>query len=323
MIHVSLMCRIMWFCSALFILLSVASCDWVEPSFPPEDETNEPYIDWALVQGVEIKPFGLLNFAHQSAAAYNDYAFFILDGRSEMCMYSLKKGKELCTLKLNKEDVRIYHCNQSTFGVDRYSPLDPFPLLYISQRAKKDGRCFIEVFRIIPQWDGALQEYRAFNVELVQTIFLPKMTYENCLGNANCVIDSQKGILYTYSRNNNTVEDNYGQCKVSAFIIPSIETTTHYLEDKDILFSFMIGHEAINMQGGCVNNGILYIGRGFPSAGYVDLLLVDLEQQTLIRVFDLLNNGVSWEPEGCFFYAESVMLATSNCIFRIAQVHDD
>lgn len=321
--HFSLMGRIMCSCYAFLLLLSIASCDRAEPSFPPVSDIDEPYINWELVQNVDIKPFGSLNFAHQSAAAYNDYAFFVLDGRSEICMYNLKNRKELCSLKLDKQDTQVFHCNQSTFGSDRFSPSDPFPLLYVSQRAKKDGRCFIEVFRIIPQWNNALQEYQSFDVELVQTVFFPKMTYENCMGNVNCVIDTQKGLLYTYSRNNNTVEDNYGQCKVSAFNIPSIETTVHYFDDDDILHSFMIGHEAINMQGGCIKDGILYIGQGFPSAGYVNLVLVDLERQTLIRVFDLLENDVSWEPEGCFSYGKSVMLATSNCIYRVAQINGD
>jgi len=211
-----------------------------------------------------------------------------------------------------------YHCNQSTFGIELFEPSDPFPLLYISQRALSDQRCFIEVYRIKTVYDDVTSEYKSFSVEKVQTVFLPAMKYENSLGNANCVIDPEDGFMYTYSRNNNTAEDNYKKCKISKFAIPDIHNEVVYLEDKDILSSFMIDCSALNMQGGCINDGILYIGQGFPAVGYVFLNVVDLANRALLARIDLQKYQVNWEPEGCFFFDNSVMLAHTDAINRIS-----
>lgn len=223
----------------------------------------------------------------------------------------------LFTLNLKGVDGRTYHCNQSSFGIEKYEPTDFFPLLYISQRAKSDGRCFIEAYRIFPLYNEDLSEFDSFYLELVQTIYLPKMSRKNSLGNANCVIDTSSQTMYTYSRNNNKSDDNYGQCKISQFAIPDTHKKTVILNDDDIISSFMINASAINMQGGCIQDGILYIGQGYASAGYINFNIIDLEKKELIRCFDLQEYKISWEPEGCFFYDGSVMLAHSSAICRI------
>lgn len=273
--------------------------------------------DWTLTDNLRIYQFDSLGFSHQSAASYGDYAFFVKDGRSKICLYNLEKKKNLYILNLKAANKNTYHCNQSSFGIDRYESSDPFPLLYISQRALSDKRCFIEVYRIKTVFDDVTSEYKSFSVEKVQTVYLPAMNYENSLGNANCVIDHDEGCMYIYSRNNNSVEDNYGKCKISKFAIPDFHDETVYLENKDILSSFMIDCSAINMQGGCINDGLLYIGQGYPAIGYVYLNVVDLTNYTLLGRIDLLKYQVSWEPEGCFFYDNCLMLTHTDAINKI------
>ena len=275
------------------------------------------YNHWEPDGKIIISQYAPLGFLHQSAAAYGDYAFFVNGGRSEICLYNLSKKEMLCSLSLKGVDGNKYHCNQSSFGIDKYDPSDAFPLLYISQRAGSDKRCFIEVFRIIPVLDENTSDYCSFSIDLIQTIYLPPMTYENSLGNANCVIDSANSAMYTYSRNNNSEEDNYGQCRITQFTIPALSDSTIYLEDKDILSSFSIDCQAINMQGGCINEGVLYIGQGLPAVGYMYLNIIDLEKKSLIRRINLQDYGIGWEPEGCFFYDASVMLSHTSFISRI------
>lgn len=275
------------------------------------------YRDWTSSDAITIKKYASLGFSHQSAAAYGDYAFFVTNGRSKILLYNLSTKSSLFTLGLKSVSGTTYHCNQSTFGVEKYEENDYFPLLYVSQRAKSDGRCFIEAYRIFPLYNEEVTEYESFYVELVQTIYLPKLTQENSLGNANCVIDVSSRTMYTYSRNNNTQDDNYGKCKISQFAIPDVHSNTVLLQDDDILSSFMIDASAVNMQGGCIKDGILYIGQGYSSAGYIYLNIVDLERQELVRRIDLQANKVNWEPEGCFFYDGSVMLAYTGAIYRI------
>lgn len=273
---------------------------------------------WESKIEVHVDQYAPLGYSHQSAAAFGEYAFFVKDGHSQICLYNLEKKEKLCVYNMKMANKKTYHCNQSTFGIEKYESSDPFPLLYISQRAQSDKRCIIEVYRIRTVFDDVTSEYKSFSVEKVQTVFLPAMKYENSLGNANCVINIEDGYLYTYSRNNNSADNNYNKCKISKFAIPDIHSETVYLEDKDILSSFMIDCSALNMQGGCINNGILYIGQGFPAVGYIYLNVVDIANMVLLGRVDLRKYQVNWEPEGCFFYDNSVMLAHTDAINRIS-----
>ena len=139
------------------------------------------------------------------------------------------------------------------------------------------------------------------------------------MGNVNIVVDAKTGWMYTYSRNNNENDGNYKLCTISRFAIPDIHQREVLLEDSDIESSFMIDVSAVNMQGGCIVNGRLYIGQGYPYAKYVYLNVVDLREERLVKRYDLLANGVDWEPEGCFYYDGSVMLAHTGAICRIEE----
>lgn len=281
------------------------------------ESLKRPYKEWTEMDKIEVNVYASLGFIHQSAAVYGDYAFFVNNGRSQILLYNLSKKKPVFTLCLSGMNGSIYHCNQSTFGFDKFSDMDVFPLLYISQRAKSDGRCFIEAYRIFPLYNEDLSEIESFSIELVQTIFLPQMSYDNSLGNANCAIDVQNKVMFLYSRNNNSKEDNFGQCKITQFAVPNVNIEKVVLQNTDIISSFMIDASAVNMQGGCIKDGILYIGQGSPSEGSIYLNIIDLKNQFLVRRIDLTDYKVNWEPEGCFFYDGSVMLSHLGAICRI------
>ena len=268
------------------------------------------YIDQISTDGI----------AHQSAACYGDYAFFISNKMINVMVYNMRTNQKIFTLKQNPLGTgTIYHCNQACFGTQKYSEEDPFPLLYISQFQNKNNRCFITVFRILPTSADGDQEYTAFSFERIQTIFFPVATDENCLNNANAVIDTDHHFIYTYSRNNNSAADNFRKCKISKFNLPKdIISGTIYLTNNDILDSFFINTSAINMQGGAYHDGQLYIGRGAPAVSYVNLYIIDLVNQKLCYTIDLLNNGYTWEPEGAYFYNNDLYFGASKRIFKFS-----
>ena len=329
-----LLCTVMPFC-----VLNAYSCDknetfivspeLVQEAFIPDTTTiyfkpNEdpvgqnPKKDDVLY--ARISKYADLDFIHQSAAVYGDYVFFVERCRMSICLYDLSQKAKMCTVSFKPVgNNKIYHCNQSTFGTEKYDPSDPFPLLYVSQRAKSGNRCFVEVLRIHPKYNADQSAIVSFNVELVQEIYFPPMTRDNSLGNANCVIDVKKGKMYTYSRNNKSSDDNYLQCKVSRFEIPDIKQQQVVLEDSDIELSFMIDTSAENMQGACIVDDLLYIAQGYPSAKYVYLNVVNLQQQRLVKRYDLLGSGADWEPEGCFYYNGGIMLSHTGAICRIGE----
>lgn len=258
---------------------------------------------------------------HQSAASYGDYAIFVPDRRSSLCLYNLKSRKIVCEKELGAIDELIgkhvlYHCNQTTFGVDYYKHDDPFPLLYISQRAREDGKCFVEVYRLLPSRSNASSEYDMLDAELVQTICFPAMTERNALGRVNCVIDAQCGDMYTYSYSTVVGDQKYGQCRISRFAIPNFTKKEVCLNDDAILDTYALDYNAINSQGGCIKDGKLFIGQGYKSAGYVYLNVIDLKLRRLINRIDLLEQGITWEPEGCFFNNSNLMISTGKNIWE-------
>lgn len=329
--------RWMAFCTVLpLCVLNAYSCDKDDPFIVSWELVQEPSLidTTAIYINPSDDPFGQnpkkddalyarfskyddLNFKHQSAAVYGDYVFFVERCRMSVCLYDLSRKTKVCTATFNPAgNIKIYHCNQSTFGTEKYDPSDPFPLLYVSQRAKSGNRCFVEVLRIHPRYNGDTTAIVSFKFELVQEIYFPQMTKDNSLGNVNCVIDAKKGLMYTYSRNNKSDDDNYLQCKISQFKIPDIKKQQVVLEDSDIESSFMIDASALNMQGACIVDDLLYIAQGYPSVKYIYLYVVNLQQQKLDKQYDLLGSGVDWEPEGCFYYDGSVMLSHTGAICR-------
>lgn len=236
------------------------------------------------------------SYTNQSAAVWREYLFLIPKYRGKIYMYNLKEKRLLCTFGMESmtelcNGYDIYHCNQTTFGTDFYENSDPFPLLYISQRARNDNRCFTEVFRILPLKKENDGDYTSMELRLVQTIYFPPMSEANSLGNVNCVIDSENRLLYTYSRNNVKTDSNYRQCKISCFNIPNAYEEVVYLEDSDIKSSFMIDISAYYMQGACIVGRYLCIARGAASVKYIDLNIVDLKTQQMKKQIDLFGNG--------------------------------
>lgn len=282
--------------------------------------SDDPRLDPVDLGGVVTDTlFAELGFKHQSAAVYEDYAFFVADSRTAIRLFDLTRKTHIYTFSMKGGNKNIYHCNQSTFGTEKYNPDDYFPLLYISQRPRSEDRCFVEVFRMIPLFNADSTAMLAFRAELVQEIYFPSMTKENSLGNVNCVIDPNGRWMYTYSRNNNAFDDNYGKCKISRFAVPGVHQKEVFLENTEILSSFMIDATAINMQGGCIVNDRLYIGQGYPGAKDLFLNVVDLREERLVKRYDLIANGIDWEPEGCFFYNGSVMLTHTAAISQIKE----
>lgn len=257
--------------------------------------------------------------AHQSAACYGDYAFFISNKMIDVMVYNMRTSTKIFTLKQDPLGTgTIYHCNQACFGTQKYSEEDYFPLLYISQFQNSRNRCFITVFRVLPTSGGVDQEFVAFAFERIQTIFFPVATDDNSLNNVNAIIDADHRCIYTYSRNNNSAAENFRKCKISKFNIPHpIESSSVYLSDSDILDSFFIPLQALNMQGGAYHDGLLYIGRGSPAAGYVDLHVVDLANRKLWFSVDILKDRLfSYEPQGAYFYNGDLYIGASSRIFK-------
>ena len=292
----------------ILCIISSLSCEKLPTGNTSEQQNKSLYYNWDEINEISLSSFSRFDIVHQSAASYGDYAFFVNKGRSSIVFYNLRLKRIIYTLELEREDESLFHCNQCCFGKKKYSPDDLFPLLYISQRSRSDNRCFIEVFRIIPIRDRYLRS------DLVQTVYLPTMTFDNSLGNANCVIDPENEVMYIYSRNNDPSAENYRRCKITCFDIPNENGSSVFLEDDDILYSFDLGCDAYTMQGGCIDNRYIYICQGYYNVGFIFLNVIDLDKRALVRRIDLISLGIRWEPEGCFCYKGRIMISHNSGI---------
>lgn len=265
------------------------------------------------------KKINMLPF-HQSAACYGDYLFLVSDKLSKVYVYNMREYRKEFEFLLKKSDEKdymgkvLFHCNQSSFAKEKFLDSDFFPLLYISHRARFDKKCFTEVYRILSQFEDN-QKLLSIDFELVQTIYFPVMSESNSMGNVNTVLDLDLGYLYTYSRNNNCQDTNYGQCKISKFLVPSVAIDTISFSNSDVVESYFIDCKAFNMQGAAIKDNRLYICQGLSNSGR--LRVVDLEKKKLMYQFDLCKQGYTQEPEGCFFYNDELYLSSRKGIDKI------
>ena len=262
----------------------------------------------------------------QSAANWQDYLFIVGEQMEKVACYNLKTKQLLYTLTTGITAETFWHCNQASFGKHYYDNNDMFPVLYVSMQNNNDGRCSALGYRIIPTISNG--EITSFSIALVQTIFLPVMTDENCLGNTNITFDLQSGYMWGYGRNNRTQASNYLVARFTKFNIPNLfdenqniisEVT---LSDSDILDSFSDNWSMLAAQGGFIRNGKLVIMQGSQGYGYIYCRVIDLyTQKKCITLFDLLSNGFTQEPQGVFYYDGHIMTQTSSG--RIFQLNID
>ena len=258
----------------------------------------------------------------QSAAISGKYLFVVKNKLASVTLFDMETMSIIYTLEPGLSVGDEVHCNQAQFGKYKYDEDDLFPLLYVVAQNNAQGRCAWYGYRIIPTLtDGVIT---SFAISLVQTIYLPVMTDDNCLGNANLAVDLPNDCIWAYSRNNRAEADNYLRAKFTKFAIPALYDGSDLisevtLSDADILDSFDADWSMQYAQGGFIHRGRLYFGQGAPSYGFVYMRVVDLyAQRKQVSFFDLLNDGVSAEPEGMFTYDGRIWIhANSGLLYRI------
>lgn len=253
----------------------------------------------------------------QSSAIYGDYLFIVREKLTSIVCYNMATKTLLCTLSTGYSKSNAWHCNQSQFGTLRVNENDVFPVLYITVNNDSNGRCSWVAYRIIPTYTD--DEISSFTIEEVQTIYLPAMTDDNCLGNVNIAVDYDRNLLWGYGRNNRTEADNAGKATFVCFPMPALSETTVTYEDADIIDTFQDDWNMTYAQGGFIKNGKLVIMQGYASVNLINLRVIDLyAQRKQVSFADLLNNGFTNEPEGVFYYYGNIYTSTNNTrIWRI------
>ena len=297
---------------------------------PPADDGGTYYeyggerIVMNPTYGYRVEQIASNAVSGQSAAIHGNYLFIVKDKFTSVVLYDMQTKAQVYTWNTG-QSVNTWHCNQSSFGTDKYDEDDMFPVLYVSMRPDSDStRCIVNVYRIIPTLTDDV--ITSFTMTLVQTINLPALTEQNGLGLANATIDTENGWMWTYSRNTENGQSTSGLATFTKFSIPALfdgggnAITTVTLEDSDIKDSFMERWSIYNNQGAFIHNGKMYMMRGIPSSDhFCECNVIDLYfQRTRVSRVDLYPNGFTSEPEGCFYYSDTVCFTVNGAnIYRI------
>lgn len=217
-----------------------------------------------LPENVEI------NGSTQGFAIYGRYAFSVHD-KGQCVVIDMKRRKFVSTFTL---EGNTGHCNNASFGVERYNKQSAFPLLYVTE-CRGERACYVN--------DISLEGSR-----LVQKIFYDGA---DIAGPADWAVDRRKRLIYLYC----TV-DNVRTLKW--FTLPRLADSDSrgevHLKAEDALGSMPAGDISIP-QGSHIHRHRAYLPDGIPPRP-TRLHVTDLKTGKQLMLIDISHTDL--EPEG-------------------------
>lgn len=206
----------------------------------------------------------------QGMAIYGDTAFLMHD-KGQCVVINLKDKRFINTFVIEGNDG---HCNNASFGRERYSSNSPFPLLYVSE-CRGERACYVN-------------DVTTEGARLVQKIFYDG---EDIEGPADWVVDAKHKRIYLYC----TVA---GSRTLKEFRLPTLKQSDHnyevHLTQQDTRAEIYLGEVAIP-QGSFIRGRYIYLPDGVPSRPR-KLHVVDIRRRRVVEVADLSH--IPYEPEG-------------------------
>lgn len=206
------------------------------------------------------------------------------------------------------------HANVASFGVEKFSPEDPLPVLYVSQCHKKsiDGKKdVLYAERIAPDFSSS---------SLVQTIFYDDVNKD--FGYAlQWVIDLENKMLYGYG---NTISnsDPFNRHRIIKFRLPALSDGPFVvLRSEDALENYLIedvsGYRFNPIgQGLYVRKNLLYMPTGVGKAETPSILYIwDLKKRRM-RAVDL-SLCTTGEFEDISYYEGAFYIQGQDGIFKV------
>ena len=219
----------------------------------------------------DLLPLDLEVRGSSQGMAINGRYAFLLHDKGECVVVDMKRWTFVGTYIM---EGNTGHCNNASFGRERYAKSSQFPLLYVSE-CRGERSCYVN--------DVSLEGSR-----LVQKIFYDG---DDISGPADWLVDSQKKYLWLYC----TVE---GKRTLKAFALPRLSDSDSrgevHLQAKDVIMQIYAGEVAIP-QGSMKYRNRVYLPDGVPSRN-CKLHVTDIKKGKSLGIFDL--NQIAYEPEG-------------------------
>ena len=199
------------------------------------------------------------------------------------------------------------HANVASFGVEKFSPEDPLPVLYVSQCHQKtvDGRKdVLYAERIAPDFSGS---------SLVQTIFYDDVNKD--FGYAlQWVIDRRHKMLYGFGNTTGDRDIEGNRHRIIKFRLPKLSAGKEVvLRPEDALENYVVEDHGLSYatigQGLCIHKGKLMMPTGVGNAEYPSWLFVwDLRKQRPVTVLDMGGGHTTGELEDFAHYRKNLYL---------------
>ena len=221
-------------------------------------------VEELLPDSVEVKG------STQGFAIYGRYGFSVHD-KGECVVIDLKRKRFISKFTL---EGNTGHCNNASFGVERYSKESPFPLLYVTE-CRGERACYVN------------------DVTLTGSRMVQKICYDgnDATGPADWAVDRANRLIYFYCTVNNIRTLKW-------FALPRLADSDArgevHLTDEDALGSVTAGDITIP-QGSLIHRGRAYLPDGIPPRP-TRLHVTDIKSGASLTTIDLSHTGL--EPEG-------------------------
>ena len=257
----------------------------------------------SIYKSLEIKIDSIVRYMNQSSATqtqgascYNNYLFDFGNNMTYIHIYDMNT-KSLVKRFNSQMSNALYHCNNVCFSNIYYSENDIFPLLFVSQQRTIPQE--VQVCRITGELDNP-------EISIICVIMLPTID-DLCVKNrTDVVLDNENNAMYAY-----TESKDYNLCTLKFNIPQVLNNQTIYLSNQDIKEISIYNNIYVAKQGAVIKNGFLYVIKGIPNRNPLALTIINLYNHSWTE-FDLSDYGVSWEPEGIFFYNEELYCTSNN-----------
>lgn len=249
----------------LYLILALC-CTYtaVAQSLPLGKAKHYANVEELLPDSVEVKG------STQGFAIYGRYGFSVHD-KGECVVIDLKRKRFISKFTL---EGNTGHCNNASFGVERYSEESPFPLLYVTE-CRGERACYVN------------------DVTLTGSRMVQKICYDgkDATGPADWAVDRVNRLIYFYCTVNNIRTLKW-------FSLPRLTDSDArgevHLTDEDALGSVTAGDITIP-QGSLIHRGRAYLPDGIPPRP-TRLHVTDIKSGTSLTTIDLSHTGL--EPEG-------------------------
>lgn len=253
-----------------------------------------------------------LTNGRQGAAIYGDTLFQFYAGTKSVELYSLKTNAYVKVVSRSDTIASTNHAGTATFGSQRHTSTDLFPLLYVSDMGESNTQCKVYVYRVITSSGAtALEPSSVSSLTLVQTITLPAYPSSPYLPDAAVDPESNSLIVWGYSQQSRETADVGGVENAIQIKVCDLPR----LVDGDVTIaaaSYKCVHNIPfhwGVQDGCIRNGKLYLVYGLYPDHEAGIIAIDYGSGVVLTHVPL-DMGARFEPEGFDIHDNAFIMTT-------------